>query len=245
MDFAWGSISADQKTLVSEDELELLRGDQSKEQNKGGTFRTRTTLLGDIVNSDPLFVSEENFGYDKLSGDEGTLYVDYVAGKSSKTPVIYVGANDGMLHAFKASDGIELFAYVPGLIYANLPSLTKPNYSHKYYVDGAPTMGDVYYGGSAWRTVLVTPLGGWGAGVFAHSMFHSRRCLQRVKVLWEFDGKMRCRQHAQLTWGYPVGSAAIGRFNDGNIYAVFGNGYGSANCQVRACSWCRSMRLPM
>ncbi len=231
VDFAWGSISADQKTLVSEDELNYLRGDQSKEQNKGGTFRTRTTLLGDIVNSDPLFVSEENFGYDKLSGDEGTLYVDYVAGKSSKTPVIYVGANDGMLHAFKASDGIELFAYVPGLIYANLPSLTKPNYSHKYYVDGAPTMGDVYYGGSAWRTVLVTPLGAGGRGVFALDVSTPDAVFSESNVLWEFDGKNAAAGSTLNDMGYPVGSAAIGRFNDGKYYAVFGNGYGSANCK--------------
>jgi len=231
VDFAWESISADQKVLVSKDELNYLRGDQSKEQNKGGTFRTRTSLLGDIVNSDPLFVSEENFGYDKLSGYEGTLYVDYVVGKGSKTPVIYVGANDGMLHAFKASDGSELFAYVPGLIYANLPSLTKPNYSHKYYVDGAPTMGDVYYGGSAWKTVLVTPLGAGGRGVFALDVSTPDTAFSESNVLWEFDGKNAAAGSTLNDMGYPVGSATIGRFNDGKYYAVFGNGYGSANCK--------------
>lgn len=231
VDFAWGSISADQKALISEDELNYLRGDQSKEQNKGGTFRNRTSLLGDIVNSDPLFVSEENFGYDKLGGDEGTLYVDYVVGKSSKTPVIYVGANDGMLHAFKASDGSELFSYVPGLIYANLPSLTKPNYSHKYYVDGAPAVGDVFYEGSAWRTVLVTPLGAGGRGVFALDVSTPDAAFSESNVLWEFDGKNAAAGSTLNDMGYPVGSATIGRFNDGKYYAVFGNGYGSANCK--------------
>ncbi|HQS82298.1 MAG TPA: PilC/PilY family type IV pilus protein [Thiobacillus sp.] len=231
VDFAWGSISADQQVLVSEDELNYLRGDQSKEQNKGGTFRTRTSLLGDIVNSDPLFVSEENFGYDKLSGDEGTFYVDYVVAKSSKTPMIYVGANDGMLHAFKASDGGELFAYVPGLIYANLPSLTKPNYSHKYYVDGAPAVGDVFYGGSAWRTVLVTPLGAGGRGVFALDVSTPDAAFSESNVLWEFDGENAAAGSTLNDMGYPVGGATIGRFNDGKYYAVFGNGYGSANCK--------------
>ena len=231
VDFAWGSISAGQQALVSENELNYLRGDQSQEQNKGGTFRTRTSLLGDIVNSDPLFVSEENFGYDKLSGDEGTFYVDYVAGKSSKTPVIYVGANDGMLHAFKASDGSELFAYVPGLIYANLPSLTKPNYSHKYYVDGAPAVGDVFYGGSAWKTVLVTPLGAGGRGVFALDISTPDAAFSESNVLWEFDGKNDAAGSTLNDMGYPVGGATIGRFNDGKYYAVFGNGYGSANCK--------------
>ncbi|KVW93429.1 hypothetical protein ABW22_15030 [Thiobacillus denitrificans] len=230
VDFAWGSISADQKALISENELNYLRGDQSKEQNKvNGTFRTRTSLLGDIVNSDPLFVSEENFGYDKLSGTEGTEYVTYIEGKSSKTPVIYVGANDGMLHAFKTSDGSELFAYVPGLIYANLPSLTKPNYSHKYYVDGAPTVGDVYYGGSAWKTVLVTPLGAGGRGVFALDISTPDTAFSESNVLWEFDGTSASSTPNDM--GYPVGSASVGRFKDGKYYAVFGNGYGSANCR--------------
>lgn len=234
VDFAWGSISSAQQTaLGSEDVLNYLRGDQSKEQSKGGIFRNRSSLLGDIVNSDPLFVSEENFGYGTLSGTEGTDYMTYVEGKSSKTPVIYVGANDGMLHAFKASDGTELFAYVPSLVYANLPELTKPSYSHKYFVDGAPTVGDVYYGGSAWRTVLVTPLGAGGRGVFALdiSKNFSLSDFDGSDVLWEFDGKNATAGSTLNDMGYPVGSAAIGRFKDGKYYAVFGNGYGSANCR--------------
>lgn len=234
VDFSWGSISIAQQTVLgSEDLLKYLRGDQSNEQSKGGTFRNRTSLLGDIVNSDPLFVSEESFGYDKLGGAEGTDYVTYIEGKPTKTAMIYVGANDGMLHAFKASDGSELFAYVPALVYANLPSLAKPNYSHKYYVDGAPTMGDVYYGGSTWKTILVTPLGAGGRGVFALDITKnfSLSGFDGTDVLWEFDGANAAAGSTLNDMGYPVGSATIGRFNDGKYYAVFGNGYGSANCK--------------
>lgn len=233
VDFSWGSISGAQKTaLGSEDVLKYVRGDQSNEQSKGGSFRNRTSLLGDIVNSDPLFVSGENFGYDKLNDAEGTAYVTYVEGKPSKTAMIYVGANDGMLHAFKASDGSELFAYVPALVYANLPSLTKPNYGHKYYVDGAPAMGDVYYD-SAWKTVLVTPLGAGGRGVFALDITKDFGTdnFDGSDVLWEFDGANAAAGSTLNDMGYPVGGAAIGRFNDGKYYAVFGNGYGSVNCK--------------
>lgn len=215
------------------DVVNYLRGDQSKEQSKCGTctYRNRTSLLGDIVNSDPLYVSEENFGYSGLTGTEGTKYVTYVEGKSKKIPVIYVGANDGMLHAFKASDGRELFAYVPALVSANLPELTKPSYGHKYFVDGAPTVGDVYYGGSVWKTVLVTPLGAGGRGVFALDVskdFGSADFDGAGDVLWEFDGSSVGKANDM---GYPVGSASIGRFQDGKYYAVFGNGYGSTNCK--------------
>lgn len=216
---------------LTADAVNYLRGDQSNEQSKGGDFRNRASLLGDIVNSDPLFVSEESFGYDKLAGDEGTSYVTYLEGKNGKTPMIYVGANDGMLHAFKASDGNELFAYIPSLTAANLPKLTEPSYTHSYYVDGAPALGDVYYGGSAWKTVLVTTLGAGGRGVFALDI--SKNFLLNEfdgsDVLWEFDGTSNGSTTADM--GYTAGSAAVGRFRDGKYYAVFGNGYGSENCR--------------
>lgn len=232
VDFAWGSISsAQQTTLGSVDVLNYLRGDQSKEQSVGGPYRNRTSLLGDIVNSDPLLVGNDSFGYDKLSGAEGTDYVTYLEGKSTKASVIFAGANDGMLHAFQASDGSELFAYVPGLVYSNLPELTKPSYSHKYFVDGAPAMGDVYYAGSVWKTVLVTPLGAGGRGVFALDITKdfSASAFSGSDVLWEFNGTSG--KSTPNDMGYPVGSAVVGRFNDGKYYAVFGNGYGSANCR--------------
>ena len=220
---ALGSLSADQ--------VDFLRGDQSKEQSKGGTFRNRSSPLGDIVNSDPLFVSEENFGFDKLSGTEGTEYITYVSGKKTKTAVLYVGANDGMLHAFKASNGTELFAYVPALVYANLPALTMPSYAHKYFVDGAPAVGDVYYGASAWKTVLVTTLGAGGRGVFALDVSNPDTAFSGSNVLWEFNGVNAFAGSTLNDMGYPVGGATIGRFKDGKYYAVFGNGYGSANCK--------------
>ncbi|MDP1864037.1 MAG: PilC/PilY family type IV pilus protein [Thiobacillus sp.] len=242
-------------------EVDYLRGDQSNEQSLGGIFRTRTSLLGDIVNSDPLFVSEDNFGYDKLTGAEGTNYVAYLAAKKKKAAMIYVGANDGMLHGFDVSvvwtdkyplidtdgdgdpandpdiaspspkNGTELFAYVPKLVYPTLPELTKPNYAHKYFVDGGPVSGDVYYGGSAWKTVLVTPLGAGGRGVFAIdvSKDFSKTSFAGLDVLWEFDGASSSSTLDDM--GYPVGSASIGRFQDGKYYAVFGNGYGSASCK--------------
>jgi type IV pilus assembly protein PilY1 len=232
--FTWDGISTAQQTaLGSADVLNYLRGDQSKEQSACGDattcrFRNRTSLLGDIIDSDPLFVSTDNFGYDKLSGTEGTDYVTYMAGKSTKTPVIYVGANDGMLHAIKASDGSELFTYVPALAYANLAALSSPAYSHQYYVDGAPVASDVYYGGVAWKTVLVTPMGAGARGLFALDITNPDTAFASSNVLWEFDGSSV--GHAS-DMGYPVGNAAIGRFNDGKYYAVFGNGYGSVNCQ--------------
>lgn len=231
VDFTWGSLSpAQQTTLGSINVLNYLRGDQTNEQSVGGIYRSRSSLLGDIVNSDPLYVSNESFGYDKLSGTEGTSYVTHLTNKASKTAMIFLGANDGMLHAFKASDGTELFAYVPGLIYSNLIKLTQPNYSHTYFVDGAPALGDVYYGGNTWKTVLVTPLGAGGRGVFALDITKNFgvTAFDGTDVLWDFDGSSVGKSNDM---GYPIGGVSIGRFMDGKYYAVFGNGYGSINCK--------------
>jgi type IV pilus assembly protein PilY1 len=71
-----------------------------------------------------------------------------------------------MLHAFRASDGKELFAYVPLAVAANLNKLTNPNYQHTVYVDGVPQVGEAKLG-SSWRTVLVSGMGGGAQGVFA------------------------------------------------------------------------------
>lgn len=235
IDFAWGSLSsAQQAALGSQDVLNYLRGDQSKEQSKGGGFRNRASILGDIVNSDPLFVGEDNFGFNTLSGTEGADYVTFLQAKKNNTTVVYVGANDGMLHAFRSSDGVELFAYVPGLVYANLANLTKPNYSHTYYVDGSPALGDVYYGGATWKSVLVSTLGAGGRGVFALDVSSPNSAFATSNVLWEFDGKSSTASPKPSTvndMGYTVGNATVGRFQDGKYYAVFGNGYGSANCR--------------
>ena len=246
---------------LTADQVDYLRGDQTQEQSAGGAFRNRASLLGDIINSDPLFVSEENFGYGSLSGTEGADYVTFLSGKIGKTPMIYVGANDGMLHAINAKmgwldtdlsvdsdgdgdktndkntsvatadSGKEMFAYVPGLVHSKLGNLTQPNYSHTYFVDGAPALGDVYYGGSTWKTVLVTPLGAGGRGVFALDITKDfgATVFSDTDVLWEFNGASGVSTLNDM--GYPVGRASVGRFKDGKYYAVFGNGYGSANCK--------------
>src|SRR5690606_4132837 len=116
-----------------------LRGDKSAEQLQGGNFRNRSNgLLGDIVNSDLLFVKSFNFNYDALpSGTAGqSVYYDFVYANENRIPVIYTGANDGMLHAFNAETGVELFSYVPSAVYPKLSWLTSPDYTHRYFVDG-------------------------------------------------------------------------------------------------------------
>ena len=224
--FLWGSLDTSQQaSLGNNDVLNYLRGDQSKEVSNGGTFRNRTKLLGDIVNSDPLFIGKDNFGLDVLPS-YATSYKDFVAGKSATT-MIYVGANDGMLHGFDAATGVEKFAYVPKAVLGDLSKLTATDYqaNHRYFVDGAPGFGDAYWG-SDWRTVLIGTLGAGGKAVFALDVTNPDT-LGASKVLWEFAGGSHTSK-----MGFIFGEAFVARFNDGKFYAVFSNGYDSTDNQA-------------
>ncbi len=217
IDFLWDSLSGDQKgKLGNSDVLDYLRGDQSKEVRNGGSYRNRDRLLGDIVNSDPYFVGTQNFGYEILPGTEGATYKAYLSGKASQPKMLYVGANDGMLHGFDAVTGVERLAYVPNELMAKLPQLASPGYSHQYYVDGSPWVGDAYFN-SAWRSVLVGSTGAGGKAVFALDVSNPAS-FSASDVLWEFT-------HTQL--GYTIGQPMIARLNNGRWAAIFGNGYNS------------------
>ena len=109
-------------------------------------------MLGDIVNSDPQFVGGLNFGYESLpaSTPGGRTYRRSAAARSARQreprsqPMIYVGANDGMLHAFDAGTGVEHFAYVPSTLIPELNELSDPAYRHRYFVDGQIAVGDAF-----------------------------------------------------------------------------------------------------
>lgn len=210
---------------LTADVVEYLRGDQTNELPSPGTFRGRAKVLGDIVNSDPLIVGGENFRLELIPA-YSTSYPTFVSGKST-TSMIYVGANDGMLHGFDAATGVEKFAYVPSELHGSLAELTDVTYpaNHRYFVDGAPGFGDAYFG-SAWHTVLVGTLGAGGKSVFALDVTDPD-AMDGSKVLWEFDGGA----HADKM-GNVFGPAAVAPFADGNFYAVFSNGYNSTDNQA-------------
>lgn len=146
--------------------VDYIRGDRSNEQSQtGGIFRNRGSRLGDIVNSNVLFVGKPASGY----GDADYTTFRSASGKGDRTRMVYVGANDGMLHGFNATNGVEKLAYIPqGIAQGSLRRLTDPNYTHRYFVDGTPFSGDAKLGATpAWKTVLVGGLAGGGKGYFA------------------------------------------------------------------------------
>jgi len=202
--------------------LDYLRGDSALETtNTGGIFRPRVSKLGDIVSSSPTYVGKPPMGYpDSL---ETAPYSAFAAANANRQKMVYVGANDGMLHGFDAGTnpatfGQEKIAYVPSAVFPNLIELTKPNYSHRFYVDGTPTVGDAFYNG-AWHTILLGSLNKGGKSIFAlditnPSAFNETNASTILR--WEFTDA-----DLGLTYSRPV----IAKLHDGKWYAVFGNGY--------------------
>ena len=176
--FKWASdesrLSTAQKTaLGGQDQLNYLRGDKSKQRasvdDTTQPFRWRASRQGDIVNSQVWYTGRP------VSNHALPGYSAFTRINRNRTPMLYVGGNDGMLHGFSVKDGgTELLAYVPRGVYGNLKKLTEPNYSHRYFVDGSPMTGDVNIANNPsdttiapdWRTLLVGTLGAGGRGYF-------------------------------------------------------------------------------
>ncbi len=179
--------------------LAYLRGDRSLE---GSTYRTRAYLLGDIVSAPPVVMrgAAANFS------DPG--YASFAASVSSRSGVVFEAANDGMLHAFDAATGAELWSYIPGGVLARLNRLTDPAYTHEYFVDAAPTIADVEAGG--WRTLLVGGMRAGGVGYYALDVTSpgpSTETDLAAKVLWEFPNattSASIRNNLGLSFGRPI-----------------------------------------
>jgi type IV pilus assembly protein PilY1 len=197
--FRWSNLSTSMQTaLGSEAVLNYIRGDQSNEMVNGGTYRNRLHKLGDLVNSSPVYADS----------------------------VLYVGGNDGMLHAFNASTGVELFAYVPSFVYDDLAELKHPAYSHKFFVDLTPTVRKINDGA---KRVLVGGLGKGGKGYFALDVTSPSAITSEAdladKVMWEYPSGTD--DDLGFTYSHPV----ITQTNDSSVgwVAIFGNGYNSVN----------------
>ncbi|MFZ6747241.1 pilus assembly protein [Undibacterium sp. JH2W] len=189
-----------------------------------GYLRPRTQAFGDFVNSAPQYLKEgEDDGYDFLPAgapEKANSYSDFLTFKAGRASMVYIGANDGMLHALDGSTGVEKFAYVPKGVMSTLSQLSRTTYGHKFFVDGTPTVGDYWDGG--WKTALVGTTGAGGRSVFALDVTNPTSFAQN-NILWEVTSA----NDADL--GYTIGNAQIGRLPNGDWVAILGNGYESAN----------------
>jgi type IV pilus assembly protein PilY1 len=163
--------------------LNYLRGDASSE---GNPFRARSgKLLGDIINSGVVYSGAPSTALSSLT------YAAFQQDNLTRTAAAFVGANDGMLHAFNAANGNELFAYIPSWMGPKLSALTVSTYAvnHQSYVDAPPVVAEAEVGSAGtkadWKTVLVSGTGAGGRGVFALDVTDPT-AFSAAKVLWEF-----------------------------------------------------------
>ena len=256
IDFEWAELSAAQKAALNtdifgvvdgfgEERLNYLIGDVTETGPVANPFRSRVSededdqdgydILGDIVNSDPVFVGTGDFGYGRRSSglDDAikTKYAEFRGASSyqERTQMIYVGANDGMLHGFNARTGREEFAYVPNAVFSKLSALTSRDYTHDYYVDGSPNVGDAYIDGN-WKTVLTSTLGAGGKAIFALDITKPGS-MSSSNVMWETEADPTDAdlKHMGVMLGKPtVVPTYSGRNGEGWIVLV-GNGYNSTD----------------
>lgn len=188
---------------------------------------TGRRLLGDIVNSTPLYVGSPNRGYNLLpAAFSSSTYAAFRNSIINRTPIMATGANDGFLHVFNADTGDELFAYMPselldtvdGHSYSKISLLADPGYEHQFFVDGTPAVNDVVIGG-LWKTVLVGSMGVGGRSIFAIDVTDPEN-VDASDVLWEFTDP---------DLGYGVSEVQVIPMPNGGFAAVFGNGYNSDN----------------
>ena len=227
---------------LGEQRLNYLRGSKINEGNTVTDFRQRYPVdrvgafLGDIVNSNPWYVGVPQAGY------PDDAYLTFRTSYLDRKPVIYVGANDGMLHGFDASvdidnkpipnvTGKEIIAYVPGKVYENLSRLTEQDYSHRYYVDGSPMIADAYVDG--WKTILVGGLNAGGQGYYALNITNPNDFSEGKAadlVLWEFtdqdDPDLGYTFNQPRRFNDQIPDAAqIRKMANGRWAVIVGNGY--------------------
>lgn len=196
--FTWANLSAPERAHFNDSQPlhDYLRGARNLEIQNGGTLRDRSinTVLGDISHSSPAYVRD--------------------------TETVYVGANDGMLHAFNARTGVELFGHIPSVILPRLRNTSSPAYNdlHEYFVDGdivvssrTPLLTNNY---------LVATLGRGGKGLFGLDVTDPVN-FAPTNVLWEYFST------TDRDLGFMLGRPVLATMNDGQRVVIVGNGYNS------------------
>lgn len=213
--FTYGNLNATHAAaLGSQEVVDYLRGDRSNETPNGLLLRARSSLIGDIVDSQPIYVGAPNAGLHAGKLFNGaSAYPAFAAAQAARRSVVYVGANDGMLHGFDATTGAETYAFVPSAAIANLRDYTDPDYIHRYYVDGEITIADAYFG-NRWRSVLVGTMGRGGRGVYALDVTDP----DDVQFLWEKTS------NDVPALGNIIGKPIIAQVDNGDWRVFVGNG---------------------
>jgi len=215
----WPNYTTDQQTkAVGANLVNYLRGQQGFEDRSNNLtienriFRAREATLGDITESQPAFVGKPRFNY----LDAG--YPEFKASLANRSPTVYVGANDGMLHAFNATNGQERWAFVPTPAISKMWKLADKDYAtnHVNLVNGDPLIADIFDG--SWKTILVAGLSGGGRGYYALDITNP----DLPKLLWE-------KTAIDINnLGYTFGQPVVTKLN-GTWVVMFTSGYNNGS----------------
>jgi len=272
--FQWSSLTTTQKLALTAGDpppansqrLLYLRGDRSKESNNpGGIFRQRTGVLGDIIHSSPAWGGPPLAPYTSSWNDKiytstampenSILYSQFANNLATRQNVVYIGANDGFVHGFRAgaydvggnfvdnsttpNDGEEVLAYMPNEVLNAIHSTTatadfsSTQYAHSYFADATPAVGDLMYGGQ-WHSWLVGGLGNGGKAIYAldvtnPNIFSESNANKLVIGEWS-SSTLTCVNVAGCgaSLGNTFGTPVIRRLHNGGWGVIFGNGFDSS-----------------
>jgi len=222
------SLTATQKTdAAGQNLVNFLRGQTGNQDTATVTtnlYRYRQHTLGDIVSAEAVYVKAPIYNY------SDAYYSTFKTNNASRQGVVYAAANDGMLHAFNADTGEEMWAYIPSMVMPSLYKLADKNYGsqHRYSVDGTPTVGDVCMNTTLdattgkyvcnavndWHTILVGGLNGGGRGYYALDITNP----SSPKALWEFTVR-----DPSVTTCAATTTAAVGAADDCDLGYSYGN----------------------
>ena len=216
MPFQWNTIQTEglaTSSGLSAALVDYLRGNGSNEGTQIGRYRPRNTRLGDIVGSSPEYVGEPS---------------EQLSEFKQRTPMVYVNANDGMLHAFSANSGSEMFAYIPSQVLPRLKKLAAQNYAdnHEYFVDGLITIEEARrQSDDKWRTFLASSLGRGGKSLFLLDVTNPDGVTEQSSALaqWEFGS-----EHDSHVGMLHQIAPSIVKLNDNRYYVLAPNGYNSS-----------------
>ncbi|MEO8461476.1 MAG: PilC/PilY family type IV pilus protein, partial [Dokdonella sp.] len=251
--FRWASLSATQKakmnrkpnsSVVSSSwvtdsygstRVDYLRGVRTNEVG-GSTpvLRKRSSVMGAVINAQPLYVSSPVGGFtdnypsgspEAVAAASGSTYAQYQYNNRNRTPMVYTAANDGMLHAFDATTGVERWAYVPNMLFFNdkLSKLTGTDYGLVSAVDDRPLVQDVFINGS-WRTILVGSMRFGARGIYALDVTNPTGITEAGATaipLWEFTNS----SSGGANLGYTFNSVNVARLNNGKWVVLLASGY--------------------
>jgi type IV pilus assembly protein PilY1 len=218
-------VNSDTAVAADNDPVtDWTRGYDSSEGVGPTDLRQRTTVLGNLVHGSLAYLGPPSQYFTDSS------YAEFRRNHAGRDPLVFTGGGDAMLHAFKAGDGAEVFAYIPREMLGVLKGLTRRDHTERFLVDGSPTTGDARGAfpmcgtGDCWRTILVSGLGVGGRTIFALDVTDPTGDMgdtdkeynaARNLFLWEFTDP-----GLGLTTSEPL----IAQLGDGTWAAIFGSG---------------------